>query len=230
MTVWIFSNDTYGYGKEILESCVRHCERQNVKTKVIFSGRPHRAMWPTKEHLTAGAIMCFSIRTLRYLRWKWQAARRSAFSPLIVANVNSWLVRARVGKDDVGIIAGFDQIFKKTTIERFATLLNVHPSLLPYYRGPTPSYWCIKNQENVSGFTIHRVTSKIDSGEMIHQEVVPIADDMDESALDHAISVRAASAMPAVLDSLVNRSALEHKLVDASTLYRVHVDYTSFRK
>lgn len=52
--------------------------------------------------------------------------------------------------------------------------INVHPSLLPRYRGPNPYLQTIWNQEEYSGVTFHLVTDKLDAGEILAQQRVDI--------------------------------------------------------
>lgn len=54
--------------------------------------------------------------------------------------------------------------------------VNVHPSLLPKYRGANPYFHTIKNGEKSSGVTFHLMNEKIDRGDILMQEVVPISD------------------------------------------------------
>ena len=55
--------------------------------------------------------------------------------------------------------------------------INVHPGLLPHYRGKFPTPWCILNEEKDFGVTIHRLDSGIDTGDMLVQRRYPIGDD-----------------------------------------------------
>ena len=64
---------------------------------------------------------------------------------------------------------------KKIFIKKFnGKILNVHPSLLPKYKGLNTHQRVIKNKEKFSGCTIHLVNSKIDSGKIILQKKVKI--------------------------------------------------------
>lgn len=54
---------------------------------------------------------------------------------------------------------------------------NIHPSLLPYYRGPVPTMWAIENGEKEFGITIHKIDKGIDTGSIAYQEKYPILDD-----------------------------------------------------
>lgn len=52
--------------------------------------------------------------------------------------------------------------------------INVHPSLLPKYRGPNPYFWVIKNQETLSGVTFHLIDEGYDTGAILAQEEIKI--------------------------------------------------------
>lgn len=56
-------------------------------------------------------------------------------------------------------------------------IVNIHPSLLPYYRGPVPTAWAIVNNEKDFGVTIHKVDSGIDTGDILVQASYPIGDE-----------------------------------------------------
>ncbi len=80
-------------------------------------------------------------------------------------------------KDDINLIclAGFMKILSKNFIKKFkGKILNIHPSLLPKYRGLNTHQRALKNKENFSGCTIHLVNSKLDSGQIILQKKVKI--------------------------------------------------------
>jgi methionyl-tRNA formyltransferase len=69
---------------------------------------------------------------------------------------------------DLIVVAGFGQILTRRVIDipRVA-VLNVHPSLLPEYRGPTPCHWVIRNGEKTTGVTVHHIDENIDSGDIV---------------------------------------------------------------
>ncbi|NQT90520.1 MAG: hypothetical protein HQ558_04625 [Candidatus Omnitrophica bacterium] len=52
--------------------------------------------------------------------------------------------------------------------------INIHPSLLPKHRGPSPNYWVIKNKEAVTGLTAHYMNKEIDAGPIINQVEIPV--------------------------------------------------------
>ena len=72
-------------------------------------------------------------------------------------------------------LAGFMKILTKRFIQKFnGKILNIHPSLLPDYKGLNTHYRAIKNNEKFSGCTIHYVNAKLDSGKIILQKKVRI--------------------------------------------------------
>ena len=72
-------------------------------------------------------------------------------------------------------LAGFMKILSKNFIKSFkGKILNIHPSLLPKYKGLNTHYRAIKNKEEFSGCTVHFVNSKLDSGKIILQKKVKI--------------------------------------------------------
>ena len=72
-------------------------------------------------------------------------------------------------------LAGFMKILSKKFIKKFdGKILNIHPSLLPKYKGLNTHQRVIKNNEKFSGCTVHFVNSKLDSGKIILQKKVKI--------------------------------------------------------
>ena len=88
----------------------------------------------------------------------------------------SILKELRLNKIDVICLAGFMKILSSNFIKRFkGKILNIHPSLLPKYKGLNTHNRAIENKENYSGCTVHYVNSKLDSGKIILQKKVKIS-------------------------------------------------------
>ena len=80
-------------------------------------------------------------------------------------------------KRDIHLIclAGFMKILSKSFIKNFkGKILNIHPSLLPKYKGLNTHERAIKNKDKYSGCTVHFVNSRLDSGKIINQKKVRI--------------------------------------------------------
>ena len=85
-------------------------------------------------------------------------------------------------------LAGFMKILSKDFIRRFkGKILNIHPSLLPKYKGLNTHNRVIKNQEKYSGCTVHLVNSKLDSGKIILQKKVKLSKKETPSSLQKKI-------------------------------------------
>ena len=70
-------------------------------------------------------------------------------------------------------LAGFMKILSKNFIQKFnGNIVNIHPSLLPKYKGLNTYKKAIKNKDKYAGCTVHFVTSKVDSGRIIMQKKV----------------------------------------------------------
>ncbi len=73
-------------------------------------------------------------------------------------------------------LAGFMRILSKNFIRRFkGKILNIHPSLLPKYKGLNTHQRAISNNEKYSGCTVHVVNSRLDAGKIILQKKVKIS-------------------------------------------------------
>ena len=72
-------------------------------------------------------------------------------------------------------LAGFMKILTKKFIQKFdGKILNIHPSLLPKYKGLNTHERVINNKEKFSGCTVHFVNSKLDSGKIIMQKKIKV--------------------------------------------------------
>ena len=73
-------------------------------------------------------------------------------------------------------LAGFMKILSKEFIKRFnGKIINIHPSLLPKYKGLNTHKKAIKNKDKLTGCTVHYVSAKLDSGKIILQKKVKIS-------------------------------------------------------
>jgi len=72
-------------------------------------------------------------------------------------------------------LAGFMKILSKNFIKKFkGKIINIHPSLLPKYKGLNTHKKAIENNDKFAGCSVHFVTAKLDSGKIIMQKKVKI--------------------------------------------------------
>ena len=73
-------------------------------------------------------------------------------------------------------LAGFMKVLSKDFIKKFSgRIINIHPSLLPKYKGLNTHMKAIKNRDKMAGCTVHFVTAKLDSGKIILRKEVKIS-------------------------------------------------------
>ena len=73
-------------------------------------------------------------------------------------------------------LAGFMKVLSKDFIKKFSgRIINIHPSLLPKYKGLDTHMKAIKNKDKMAGCTVHFVTAKLDSGKIILRKEVKIS-------------------------------------------------------
>ena len=85
---------------------------------------------------------------------------------------------------DMICLAGFMKILSGNFIKKFkGNILNIHPSLLPKYKGLNTHERVLNNKEKYSGCTVHFVNSRLDSGKIILQKKVKISKKETEASL-----------------------------------------------
>ena len=85
------------------------------------------------------------------------------------------LKNLKINKIELICLAGFMKVLSPYFIKKFkGKILNIHPSLLPKYKGLNTHARAIKNKDKYSGCTVHLVNAKLDSGKIILQKKVRI--------------------------------------------------------
>ena len=91
-------------------------------------------------------------------------------------------------KTDLICLAGFMKILSNNFINKYSKpILNIHPSLLPKYKGLNAHKRAIENKEKYSGATVHIVNKKLDSGKIIFQKKIRILKTDDNKSLEKKI-------------------------------------------
>jgi folate-dependent phosphoribosylglycinamide formyltransferase PurN/lipid II:glycine glycyltransferase (peptidoglycan interpeptide bridge formation enzyme) len=125
---------------------------------------------------------------------------------------------------DLVVVAGFSQILKPPilAVPRLGSI-NVHPSLLPSYRGPDPCYWVLANRETVTGVTIHYIEPRIDAGDIVAQTTLPVERHETETSLRAKASEAAARLLAQTVP------LFQHGRVAGSPQDESKASYFSFR-
>ena len=102
-------------------------------------------------------------------------------------------------------LAGFMKILSNNFIRKFkGKILNIHPSLLPKYKGLNTHRRALKNKDKYSGCTVHFVNSKLDSGKIILQKKVKITKNETESSLAKKILIQEHKLYPKAILKVFN--------------------------
>ena len=102
-------------------------------------------------------------------------------------------------------LAGFMKILSKDFIKSFkGKILNIHPSLLPKYKGLNTHERAISNGEKYSGCTVHFVNSRLDSGKIILQKKVRISKSETAKSLAKKILLQEHKLYPKAIMKVIN--------------------------
>ena len=120
---------------------------------------------------------------------------------------------------DLIILAGWMRIVTKRLIQAFPDrIINVHPSLLPKYKGLHAVEQAMDAGEDFTGCTVHYVTEDLDGGPIIMQSKVPILPDDDVKSLTKAIQRREYAILPEAIRHV------KHKLQEPNSGYLLQDD------
>jgi len=111
-------------------------------------------------------------------------------------------------KVDLICLAGFMKILSSNFIKKFKNpILNIHPSLLPKYKGLNTHRRAIKNNDKFSGASVHLVTPKLDSGKIILQKKVRISKADTEKTLAKKVLKIEHKLYPAAIEKFLKKSS-----------------------
>ena len=106
---------------------------------------------------------------------------------------------------DLICLAGFMKILSGNFIKKFkGKILNIHPSLLPKYKGLNTHRRALSNKEKYSGCTVHFVSAKLDSGEIILQKKVKISKNETKTTLAKKILIQEHKLYPKAILKVFN--------------------------
>ena len=104
---------------------------------------------------------------------------------------------------DLIVMAGWMRIVSKKFVDAYpGQIINLHPSLLPKYKGLNAIEQAIQAGETETGATVHFVTEELDSGAIIKQQTVPILPGDTPESLQRAIQQAEHYLLPLVINAL----------------------------
>ena len=111
----------------------------------------------------------------------------------------------RINNVQMICLAGFMEILSNNFIKKFkGKILNIHPSLLPKYKGLNTHERALNNKEKYSGCTVHFVNSRLDSGKIILQKKVKITKNETKASLAKKILAQEHKIYPKAILKIFN--------------------------
>jgi methionyl-tRNA formyltransferase len=189
-----------------------------MKLRVLFAGTPDIALPSLREtaarHTIVGVLTNPDRETGR--------GQKTAFSPVKTLALELGLPVLQPEKldasfrdtvtalrPDILAVVAYGKIFGPRFLAAFPRGgINLHPSLLPKYRGPAPINAAILNGDAETGITIQRIALEVDSGDIIIQERVPLAGRETAGSLSALSAVRGATLFAEALDLIARGAAV----------------------
>lgn len=132
----------------------------------------------------------------------------------VTENINSeeMLEYVKNISPDITLSVFFNQILRKEMLSKSKKCLNVHPSFLPDYKGMSPILWMLSEGADKGGATIHEMTEKLDSGNIISQKEF----DIDSSDSFFSVYRKASLAASGMLIGLLASDDIQGKGIPQS--------------
>ena len=154
---------------------------------IVFFGSPEAALPSLRAVIDAGHVVRLVItqpdkpagrgRKLAPSAVKAFAAGRGipVIEPARIRTDEAALERVRTADPDVNVVVAYGQIIPRAihSLPRYRSI-NVHFSLLPRYRGAAPVQWTVLNGDPETGVTIIELNDRMDEGDVLAQERVPV--------------------------------------------------------
>ena len=147
-----------------------------------------------------------------------QSHNIEVWQPSQVTEINDKI--QALGSDVIGVLVSFGKIIPKSTIDLFNPgIINIHPSLLPIYRGPSPIESAIKNGDKQTGVSIMQLTPKMDAGPIYGQVIHPLLGNETGPELYKTLAGAGSAALLALLPHIVEGSIIPTQQDDTQATY-----------
>jgi methionyl-tRNA formyltransferase len=166
-------------------------------------------------------------RGLKTLSTPVKTLARSLNLPVVeTADINhpEMVAKLKSCRPEIMLVAAFGQMLKKTVLEiPEKGVFNIHPSLLPGYRGPAPVEHAILNREKETGVTIMAVTRRMDAGPILAQKKIIIRPEEDTPALSQRLAEIGAELAADILRRVENGTAAPTPQAESAATYTAKI-------
>ncbi len=182
--------------------------------KSLLENKKHRVVGvvvPTQKKITGIGPRAFLHRARRFVERRFPAqgttqwmARRARLpiwdSDLARVPFAEFVTRLL---PDLFVVASFNRILKPEILSLAPRgALNIHPSLLPKYRGADPVFWVVRNGEQRTGVTVHWMDAGVDTGPIVCQREVEIPEGADSTSLIETLTRAGTEVLAEALDQV----------------------------
>ena len=186
--------------------------RKKIKTAVFISGTGSNLkniikFSKTQKSLISVKLIISNTSQAKGLNFSAQFKIKKKIFNYKNINISEKKMLKLLIKDRIKLIclAGFMKILSKSFIKKFdGKIINIHPSLLPKYKGLNTHFRAIKNKDKFAGCTVHFVTSKLDSGKIILQKKVKISKRENSLSLARKVLKQEHKLYPAAIMKIYN--------------------------
>lgn len=164
--------------------------------KIVFFGsrHVHDVAWQLNNNFDLLLLVTTDSGTIKYA-----ASEKIPFTRVISIDKKITQEIKKL-KPDLGVVADFGLIIPQGLIDVFPKgILNIHPSLLPKYRGPTPIQTALLSGDKKTGISIIKIDEQMDHGPIVYQEEYEIAPDDYSDKLYIRLFANASEILPGVL-------------------------------
>ena len=191
------------------------------KLKIVFAGTPefaeiHLSALINSKHDVIAVFTQPSKRSGRGLKFKHSPVRDTAQKNNIdIRQPEKITIKETDALEeicpDIVVVVAYGLILTKEFISspKFGCI-NVHPSLLPRWRGAAPIQRSIEAGDKLSGVSIMQMNKGLDQGDVIYQEPVPISDNDSSISMHKKFASVGAQALLVTLDSLIDDKIMLH--------------------
>ena len=170
------------------------------KVSFLLSGSGSNLIEILKKNLVKKNFEVISIISNNTIPIKIKLIINKFYKNIIVKENQTRLVSKNFNKVDIIFSVGYMKVIEKNIIKNF-DVINLHPSILPNYKGLMTQKRMLINNEKRYGFTIHKVSNVLDEGEIISNKIKKI------NTIDELELLR------------------EHKILEHQFVYRQFINY-----
>lgn len=129
-------------------------------------------------------------------------------------------ITATTGQSPVGVLVSYGKIIPQQVIDLFTPgIINVHPSLLPLYRGPSPIESAILNGDDTTGVSIMQLSAAMDAGPVYSQTTAALSGTETLPELEKTLAEDGAKELIRILPDIINGSLVPTPQDDSKAVY-----------